>query len=774
MYNELLINKKVDGDMNKPNSTSKGKSTKKAGSKPSHKSAKTTESKSGSKFKESSARKSGSKFGSSSAQKSSSKFGSSSARKSGNKFGNSAVRKSDSKYEGDTAYKSEGKIEQGSAHKSGNQFGSGSTRKPSGKFGNSSTRRPGGKFGSSSEQRTEKKYGNDTERKSGNKFDSGSERKSGNKFENRSERRSGNKFENRSERRSDSKFQSSSENKFKGKSEHKKSNRYGNKPDRRSDEDKSKGKSYGKFNGKTRDKSRVKPFENDDAPHAIVEERSVFKNSKKMGRYQEKSAYNKGTKIGAKADVNARHKGFSKDKASSKYENNDKNEYGEKQGTEKKWQKSTGSSDRYRDGGNPRSMQRQDRRENAPDKRHSTKPPTFVGHVRVTPAYEEFLTAPPCPVFDQCGGCQLQMYSNEGQLKYKFSKVIDLLGQFSKLEPIEGMDNPWNYRNKTHATFSFSKGKTKEIIAGIYEEESHHVVPTVDCLIQDKRANRIIETIVSLMPSFKMKPYDEDRGYGFLRHVLIRTAHAHEGVMLVLVGTSPIFPAKKKIVKAILEKHPEIETVVFNINASNTSMVLGRREETLYGKGFIEDTLCGMSFRISPKSFYQVNTIQTEKLYEKAIELAGLTGKEEVLDAYSGIGTIGMIASKKAKAVRGVELNKDAVVDAIKSARHHKIENIYFHQADATEFLVNLAEENEKIDVVFMDPPRSGSTPEFISAIGRLKPKKVIYISCSPETLARDLKSFVKQGYKVETIKPYDMFPWTGHVETVVQMVRKK
>jgi len=275
------------------------------------------------------------------------------------------------------------------------------------------------------------------------------------------------------------------------------------------------------------------------------------------------------------------------------------------------------------------------------------------------------------------------------------------------------------------------------------------------------------------MPSFKMKPYDEDRGFGFLRHVLIRTAHAHEGVMLVLVGASPIFPAKKKFVKAILDKHPEIETVVFNINASNTSMVLGRREETLYGKGFIEDSLCGMSFRISPKSFYQVNTIQTEKLYEKAIELAGLTGKEEVLDAYSGIGTIGMIASKYAKAVRGVELNKDAVVDAIKSARHHKIENIYFHQADATEFLINLAEENEKIDVVFMDPPRSGSTPEFISAIGRLKPKKVIYISCSPETLARDLKSFVKQGYKVETIKPYDMFPWTTHVETVCLLTRK-
>jgi len=600
-----------------------------------------------------------------------------------------------------------------------------------------------------------------------NKKVDGDMNKPNNASKGKSTKKTGSKPGHKSAKKTESKFKSSSENKFMGKSEHKKNSGYGNKPDRRSEEDKSKGKSYGKFNGKTHDKSRVKPFEQEETSHARADEGSSFKQTKRTGKYQGNTAY----KAGAKADSNAKHKGFSKTK--DKGRNKDKTEYGDKQGTDKKWQKSTGFSDRYKDSGNARGSQRQDRRENAPDKRHSTKPPTFVGHVRVTPAYEEFLTTPPCPVFDRCGGCQLQMYSNEGQLKYKFSKVIDLLGQFSKLEPIEGMDNPWNYRNKTHATFSFSKGKTREIIAGIYEEESHHVVPTVDCLIQDKRANSIIETIVSLMPSFKMKPYDEDKGYGFLRHVLIRTAHAHEGVMLVLVGASPIFPAKKKFVKAILEKHPEIETVVFNINASHTSMVLGRRDETLYGKGFIEDTLCGMTFRISPKSFYQVNTIQTEKLYAKAIELAGLTGKEEVIDAYSGIGTIGMIASKHAKAVRGVELNKDAVADAIKSARHHKIENIYFHQADATEFLVNLAEENEKIDVVFMDPPRSGSTPEFINAIGKLKPQKVIYISCSPETLARDLKLFVKKGYKVETIKPYDMFPWTTHVESVILLHRK-
>ena len=293
------------------------------------------------------------------------------------------------------------------------------------------------------------------------------------------------------------------------------------------------------------------------------------------------------------------------------------------------------------------------------------------------------------------------------------------------------------------------------------------------CLIEDQKADEIIVTIRSMLRSFKIRVFDEDTGYGLLRHVLIRRGFTTGEILVVLVTASPVFPSKNNFVKALREKHPEITTIVQNINGRSTSMVLGDKEHVLYGKGYIEDELCGLRFRISSRSFYQINSVQTEKLYGKAMELAGLTGKETVLDAYCGIGTIGLIASKHAGKVIGVELNQDAVQDAVQNAKKNGINNAQFFCNDAGRFMSHMAARGESADVVFMDPPRSGSTEEFIDSVALMQPKRVVYISCGPDTLARDLKVFAKHGYRAKEAWPVDLFGWTGHVETVVLLGRK-
>ena len=299
-------------------------------------------------------------------------------------------------------------------------------------------------------------------------------------------------------------------------------------------------------------------------------------------------------------------------------------------------------------------------------------------------------------------------------------------------------------------------------------------MPVEECRIEDRKADQIIQDIRGLLKSFRMKAYDEDRGFGFLRHVLIRRGFHSGEIMVVLVTGTTVFPSKNHFIKALRKLHPEITTIIQNINDRKTSMVLGEREILLYGKGYIEDQLCGKTFRISAKSFYQVNPVQTEFLYGKAVELAGLTGKERVIDAYCGIGTIGLIASDGAAETLGIELNPDAVRDAIRNAKVNGVKNIRFYQADAGAYMVQMAEQGEHADVVFMDPPRAGSDEAFLSSVVKLAPERIVYISCNPETLARDLKYLVKQGYVAGEAWPYDMFPWTGHVETVVLLSHKK
>ena len=375
-----------------------------------------------------------------------------------------------------------------------------------------------------------------------------------------------------------------------------------------------------------------------------------------------------------------------------------------------------------------------------------------------------------CPVSKQCGGCQWTEIPYAEQLKRKQQLLQELLKPFVKPEPILGMKDPFHYRNKVHAAFGMSR---KGPVSGIYKADSHEIVPIDSCLIENEKADAIIVTIRSLLRSFKIRTYDEDSGYGLLRHVLIRVGHNSGEIMVVLVLASPILPSKNNFVKALRKEHPEITTVVLNVNDRHTSAVLGDKEQVLYGKGYIEDTLCGKTFCISPKSFYQINGTQTEVLYQKALSYAGLTGREKVLDAYCGTGTLGIIASDQADQVLGVELNPDAVRDAIRNARENKVRNIQFYKQDAGKFMVELAEQKARVDVVFMDPPRAGSDEAFLSSLVRLAPRRVVYVSCNPHTLVRDLKYLTAHGYRVNKAVGVDMFAMTEHVETVVLMSRK-
>lgn len=376
-----------------------------------------------------------------------------------------------------------------------------------------------------------------------------------------------------------------------------------------------------------------------------------------------------------------------------------------------------------------------------------------------------------CPVSRKCGGCQLMNLSYPEQLKFKQAKVVKLLGSFHRVNEIIGMDYPFHYRNKVQA--AFGRTRSGEIISGVYQSSTHNIVKTEKCLIEDKKADEIILTIRKFVKDFKLTVYDERKGNGFLRHVLVKRGFATNEIMVVLVTGTGVFPSKNNFIKALLNVHPEITTIVQNINNKFTSMVLGEKETVLYGKGYIEDVLCGCTFRISPKSFYQINPIQTEILYGKAIDFAGLSGKEKIIDAYCGIGTIGIVASKNAGEVIGCELNPDAIKDAKINAKINGIENIKFVCADAGEFMLGMKEQGEKCDVLFMDPPRAGSDKRFLSCAVALSPEKIVYISCNPETQQRDLYYLIKNGYKVKKIQPVDMFPYTAHVETVVLLSKK-
>jgi 23S rRNA (uracil1939-C5)-methyltransferase len=375
-----------------------------------------------------------------------------------------------------------------------------------------------------------------------------------------------------------------------------------------------------------------------------------------------------------------------------------------------------------------------------------------------------------CPHSSRCGTCNIGEISYEDGLAEKKKWIEMNIGEYCKVNDIAGMYYPFHYRNKVHAVFGRIKN---EVVAGNYLPGTHDIIPISDCMIEDALASEIIKTVTELIKSFKYWVYNEDTGSGFMRHILIRKGTSTKQIMVVLVTATPEFPHKNNFVAKLRELHPEITTIVQNINSQQTSMVLGDRNNSLYGPGYIEDVLMGLRFRISPNSFYQINSAQTQVLYKKAIAAAGLTGTETVIDAYCGIGTIGMSVASKAERVIGIELNKDAVKDAKSNAKRNNIKNIHFIAADATEYMLGMAEKGEKADVVILDPPRSGSTQEFVQATSAISPKRVVYVSCNPETLGRDLGWFTKAGYKAIEAFPVDMFCFTEHCECVVALERK-
>ena len=369
-----------------------------------------------------------------------------------------------------------------------------------------------------------------------------------------------------------------------------------------------------------------------------------------------------------------------------------------------------------------------------------------------------------------CGGCPLLEVPYPEQLKQKEAKVRALLGKYGPVHPIRGMETPIHYRNKVISTFATGSGG--KLVSGIYAAKTHKVLPVERCLREDEVLDTAMEAVRAAAAACKYQPYNEDKGTGLLRHCLLRRGVATGQVMVVLVTAQPVLPGAKNFVRALLaeaeKRSVPVTTVVQNYNPRRTSVVLGEQEKVLYGKGFILDTLCGKTYALSPRSFYQVNPVQTAVLYGLAVDAAKLTGNEVVLDAYCGIGTIGLTAADKAKQVVGVELNRDAVHDAIGNAKHNGVKNARFFAADATEWISAAAAAGERADVIFMDPPREGSTPQFIESVARMAPKRVVYVSCNPETMARDLALLTKKGYRAEGFTPVDMFPNSEHIETVV------
>lgn len=379
-----------------------------------------------------------------------------------------------------------------------------------------------------------------------------------------------------------------------------------------------------------------------------------------------------------------------------------------------------------------------------------------------------------CSLAKKCGGCDFQGIPYEKQLQKKQKEVQTLLKPYCPVEPIIGMENPFHYRNKVHAVFD--RMRNGRVISGVYQEGTHRVINVDECQIEDQKADAIIRDIRGLLRSFKIKTYDEDTGYGLLRHVLIRRGFVSGEIMVVLVLGSPILPSKNNFVKALRKLHPEITTIVLNVNDKKTSMVLGEKETVLYGKGYIEDTLCGLTFRISPKSFYQVNPVQTEKLYSLALEYAGLTGTESVWDLYCGIGTISLFLAQKAGQVYGVEIVPQAIEDAKRNAALNGITNAQFFVGKAEEVLPEFYANNtggmSHPDVIVVDPPRKGCDPACLDTMLKMQPERIVYVSCDSATLARDLRILCNGGYELKRVRPVDQFGHTVHVECVVLISR--
>lgn len=377
---------------------------------------------------------------------------------------------------------------------------------------------------------------------------------------------------------------------------------------------------------------------------------------------------------------------------------------------------------------------------------------------------------PSCPVYKKCSGCQLRNMTYEEQLRFKQIRVDRLMGKLCRPEKILAAPRSEGYRCKVQGAFDFKNGKT---VSGVYQSSTGGVIDVHRCPINDERADRIIMAVKKTAMSLKIPVWCSYNGKGFLRHVLVRIAANTGEIMAMIVGAADNFPSKNTFVKAIREKCPEITTLVFSVNRSD-KMTLGDKCEVLYGNGYIEDIICKKRIRISPRSFAQVNPAQAERLYELAVKSAKLTGKETVIDAYCGIGAMSLMAAEKAKKVYGCEINRSAVNDAVINAKLNNTDNAEFICSDSGKFLAEFNEAGLKADVVILDPARAGCDRKFLSELTKASPERIVYVSCEPETQARDVFFLIKNGYKLKKLMPVDMFPFTSHVETVCLLSKPK
>ena len=375
-----------------------------------------------------------------------------------------------------------------------------------------------------------------------------------------------------------------------------------------------------------------------------------------------------------------------------------------------------------------------------------------------------------CKYSKKCNSCHLCNLSYAEQLRHKENICRRFLGKLCRVEKIAPSPQTEGYRNKAQFVY---KRDGKRVTSGIYKSSSQSVMAADRCAICTERANETSAALAKLFSSFKIMPYDFRTGRGWLKSVVIREALATGEMMAVINGADPVFPAKRTFASALQKACPELTTAVIAVNRDQSKLFTGRQSEILFGDGVITDILCGEKFLISPSSFYQINHDQTQRLYNKAIELAQFSVDETVLDAYCGIGTIGIIAARRAEFVHAVELNPAAIADAKRNAKLNGINNIRFTAADSKDYAKVLAQNGVHIDLAFIDPPRAGCTASFLKSLSRLAPDRIIYISCNPETQARDIRVLGRLGYKAEVCCPFDMFPHTNHVETVVRMSRQ-
>lgn len=378
-----------------------------------------------------------------------------------------------------------------------------------------------------------------------------------------------------------------------------------------------------------------------------------------------------------------------------------------------------------------------------------------------------------CPVGKLCGGCEYLPieYAKQGALKHQ--EVCDLMDQ-SKLhltiKPVHMAKSPVGYRNKV--IYGFAKDRNKKVYSGLYVPKSHRVINSKGCKMQPRIVNEILDEITNLVDSMKIQLYSPKTGTGLLRHVMIRYAKATDQVMVVFVTAAREFPSRKNLVNALRKKFPQIKTIVQNVNSRDTSIVMQDQTLLLYGDGKITDELCGMKITFDSSSFYQIHHDQCEVLYNLAKEMLNLKPTDEVLDTYCGVGTIGLSLANACKQVTGVEINKQAIENARWNAKQNHIQNIRFLSMDSTRFMQEAARNHKRYDAIILDPPRAGTTMEFIKSACSLKPEKILYISCDPKTQARDLRQFAQNGYRGKVMELVDMFPYTKHVESVILLTR--